>query len=289
MGDTLKQVILEAETLPPFTSSARKITALASNIDCAPADIVRVIETDPTMTVALIRLLNSDYFSMETPCYTVSEAVVTLGITTVKNIALKTGERRTLPTFTDADPGALGLHMHCAGTGMIARHLARFLALPPRVQDQALSAGLMHDLGKIALLNAMPAQYSSAVQKAKEQGVSLDVSERTHLDCDHSQVGQMLSEAWNLPEIFTITMGDHYESTLSISDERTFALFDCVTAANTIIQRKGFGTSGDPEPPKLTESAKTRFGISSSEALEKKLPPTLVEELNQLQEMLHHA
>src|SRR5512145_1744960 len=76
------------ERMPAFPKSVQRILELSRDINCPPKDLVDVIEKDPVMTMKLLRVLNSAYYSFPKKITSVNQSVVYLGLNTIKNMAL---------------------------------------------------------------------------------------------------------------------------------------------------------------------------------------------------------
>src|SRR5262245_9703103 len=86
------------DNMPTFPSSAHRIIELTNDMNCAPKDLVKVIEHDPILTLNVLKLVNSAYFGLAAKVTSVKHAVVYLGINTVKNLALSIAAMGALPS-----------------------------------------------------------------------------------------------------------------------------------------------------------------------------------------------
>ena len=85
------------ESMPAFPKSVQSILALTRNMDCSPKDLVQVIGKDPVITVKVLRVVNSAYYSLSSPITSMDHAVVFLGFNTIKNLALSIAAISMLP------------------------------------------------------------------------------------------------------------------------------------------------------------------------------------------------
>ena len=76
------------DQMPPFPKSVHRVIELTNDLNCAPKDLVQVIEHDPVITMKMLKLVNSAFFSLAKSVTSVRHAVVYLGLNTVKNLAL---------------------------------------------------------------------------------------------------------------------------------------------------------------------------------------------------------
>jgi HD-like signal output (HDOD) protein len=76
------------DRMPAFPASVQKVIALTSDINSSPKDLVNVIDHDPVLTMKILKVANSSYFGLSRKIVSINHAVVYLGLTTVKHVAL---------------------------------------------------------------------------------------------------------------------------------------------------------------------------------------------------------
>jgi len=92
-----KKLTTAVERMPAFPKSVQKILELTRNMDVQPKTLVEVIEKDPVMTVKILRVLNSAYYSLPNKITSINHSVVYLGFNTIKNLALSIASVGILP------------------------------------------------------------------------------------------------------------------------------------------------------------------------------------------------
>ncbi|HQT27607.1 MAG TPA: HDOD domain-containing protein [Burkholderiales bacterium] len=229
-----------AEKMPAFPESVQKILELSKNIDCSPRQIASVVESDPVMTAKVLKALNSPYYPLPGKITSIDRAIVYLGFNTVKNLALGIASIGMLPRQNRA-----GFHMrqyllHSLYVAGIAKLLCS------RVHPEADSsdchiAGLLHDFGKVVFARHMAEEFRLALERSKNENISLHDAEREILGADHCLMGSILAEKWQLPASIVETMRYHHETGFHGS-----GILDCVAAANHICKKHGLGFSGNP-------------------------------------------
>lgn len=243
------------ERMPAFPQSVTRVIDLSRNIDCQPKEIVRVIEHDPVMTMKLLKLVNSAFYGLPRQITSINHTVITLGINTVKNMALSIAtigmiQKRTMAHF-DTDQFLL----HSLVTADLARSLA--LRIDPASRDATdhFVAGLLHDFGKIVLMQFETARFAMALSRAHAENIPLHVAEALVFGFDHADVGAMLSEQWQLPTQFVLTIGSHHRAT----DHSLMA--DVHFAANQLSKYWSLGNSGNPVVDPLPAAVLQRFSL----------------------------
>jgi HD-like signal output (HDOD) protein len=187
----------------------RLITALQSN-DSTASDIAAVITVDPGLAAATLRLANSAYFGMSIPAENVAEAVVRLGQNELYRLASLALMSRWESGVGHGEAGDFCRHALC--TALAAEALAE---TSDRVAPQtAYTAGLLCDIGKLALAHSCDAYYPAIRAHSAAHQCAWTDSEVAVLGYDHVQVGARLLIAWNFPPLL-IAVAEHYLRPLS--------------------------------------------------------------------------
>jgi len=166
----------------------------------------------------VLRVTNSSFYSLATPVTSVKQAVVVIGMDAVKSLVVSAS---MFDMFRD-DKLGLDFHdtfwRHSLAAAFGARMLLR--SLRPRdiaTSELAFTAGLLHDIGKMALYIHDPAAYVEA-SKQGQAGLEQELeAERAAFGFAHPQVGCALALKWRLPDDLALAIGHHHEP-LSIED-----------------------------------------------------------------------
>ena len=152
---------------------------------------------DPALTTEVMKLCNSVRFRGELPVTDMSEATARLGFSEVYRVIMMTSASRTISlenveTVLEVE----ALCRHSVATAVAAETIARTTG---EVADAAFMAGLLHDVGKIALASAHGVSYKTMAFEVKKQGSSLSEMEKRNFSFDHSEVGSRLLDRWGFP------------------------------------------------------------------------------------------
>ena len=240
MNPELSQKLAAAvESMPAFPKSVQKILELTRDVNCTPKDLVQVIEKDPVITVKILKVVNSAYYSLPKQITSINHAVVYLGFNTIKNLALSIASIGMLPKSNAAGFDVQQYLLHSLATAGIAKLLAGKLGGADPMD--CYIAGLLHDFGKVVFAQFMPDDFKRALALSANDGISLHLALRQTIGVDHAVVGAMLVEKWrfqaNLVDTIRHQSGDDAESYDS-------PMFACVFAANQISQRLGLDYGG---------------------------------------------
>lgn len=256
--DTIRKDLLEiVEKMPAFPRSVHRVIELTSDINSDPRDLVEVIEHDPILIMKILKLVNSSYFGLAQKITSVNHAVVYIGINTVKNLALSTATLGVLPRTNNAGFDMDAFLLHSLSTAIIARIFARKLKIQEREGFDFFLAGLLHDFGKIVFAHFMPNHFKQALQMVKEEGLPLYEAEQKIFTADHTQIGSLLGEKWNLPTHLIACIRNHH-----CHDREESLIIDAVSAADQISKELKIGFGGENMIEKLPDGILERFGTN---------------------------
>ncbi len=176
------------------------------NPDAKLEHIVSVVEGDPALTAAMLRSANSPLSAPIEPITTAREAVLRMGWATSRQIITAALTRSQFDRLGESGLDVQDLWRHLLAVGL----LAEALATTPEERSMAFVAGLLHDLGRLAMAAENPARYEQVVDLVRN-GISVDDAERRRYGMTHSSWGARVSEAWRLPEVVQEAVALHHE------------------------------------------------------------------------------
>lgn len=194
--------IAKAETpwalkhLPPYRPVARKLMMLTANADVQLEQIQQVLRTDAVFTADVLRLANSPLIGMRTEIKSVMQAVMMLGLERIKALAT-TLALRTFLTAAPPTAPLLGCWRHNLATAILCERLARIMQMD---SDACYTAGLLHDIGRLALLCDFPEKYQQVLSMEATEGFDLLQCEKSIFDIDHCEAGKWILEEWEFPK-----------------------------------------------------------------------------------------
>jgi len=247
------------EKIPAFSQSVSRVLSLAADINCSPKALVDVVSGDPVLTMKILRLVNSAYFGLANRVTSVHQALVTLGLNTLKHTALSLAMLGVLPKENEAGFDIDALWLHSLAVGLAARRLARVKGVPRSESEDYFVAGLLHDVGKLVYARYEPERFARALEAAALDQVDLTVSEQAALGATHAEVGALLARRWGLPESLALALAGHHAP----NDDPASQLTDVVFVANQVVKRRNLGFSGNPVLSPLPAGVRGRLGLGS--------------------------
>ena len=258
-NDLQNKLMAMVDQMPPFPKSVHRIIELSADMNCGPKDLVQVIEHDPVITMKLLKLVNSAFFSLSRSIASVRHALVYLGLNTVKNLALSIATVDSLPRKNMACFNTHDFLLHSLTTASIAQHIAKEFNIESDTTDVFVAA-LLHDFGKAVLAQFEPGLFAQAVEESLTNKEPLHLAELRIIGADHAQVGGMLAEKWELPKELVDCIQEHHQGISS-------PLGDCVFVANQISKQAEFGHAGNIIIEEFPDYIIQRFGFDLQQML----------------------
>lgn len=288
-------VLREIEQLPTLPTVAAKLLALASRDDVDVREIVRLIETDPSLTAKLLAMCRKASTRTRVPITTVEMAVVMLGLEAVRALVLSVeifewsrrmeraddgigrepGQGTALGAASTRPGGRIGhtidvaarfsrvgFWQHSIAVACAADLIARECGAQEFRPEEAFVCGLVHDLGKLALEWVLPKSYARVTELAVHHRGDACTFERTVLGLDHSEAGVRLVERWGLPEIVRDAIGMHHAPFATAPENGGAKMARVVGIADALCRRLGLGWSNSLAGSEAAGDACASIGLT---------------------------
>jgi HD-like signal output (HDOD) protein len=194
---TIEQVCERALKLPCSPAILPRLISVLVASDSSADDIADIIKVDSALAAATLRLANSAFFATATPAETVADAVIRLGQRELYRLAALALVSRWEGGSARGEPGDFCRHALC--TALAAEVLAE---TSERVDPQmAYTAGLVCDLGKLAVAHACAPWFPAVRALCTTRGGTWSEAEREVLGYSHADVGVRLLRAWSFPDV----------------------------------------------------------------------------------------
>lgn len=243
----LRRVTEATMTLPTFPIVASRLIEEVARPDATSEEIARILSLDPALTARTLKLANSDFYGFPRKVGSVDLAVLVLGANTIRDLVLTSSVVQTLGQSGSALEGLLSHSMAC---GIAARALAERAKF--RLTGDAYAAGLLHDLGKVALRQNDPSRYDEVLALCRTEHTPVAEAERGLFGSDHAEVGGWLAERWGLPADIVEAIACHHRPDAAA---RNRALSALVHIANSLAERAGYAWASGLQPEPVQASA----------------------------------
>jgi HD-like signal output (HDOD) protein len=237
--------------LRPFSSVVERLLDHVSCPDFNVDEVRRLVESDPALASRILRVANSAAYRAQGPCASVGQAIVRIGATNVSGLALAMS---AMTLFKDI--GGVGRHIrdHSAGTAAIARELAVCLD-QSALSSKVFLAGLLHDLGKLLLIQTGDAAYAALVAQELSP-CSLHLREQALWGFDHATLGAHVLLSWKIPAPIPQLIACHHQSKGGLGGASSLArALDLLRLADVVDWLLGQGCAADsPRVMRLADS-----------------------------------
>lgn len=232
---TLDELVEKVDEIPAFPQAVINIINLIEDPNTGAKDVESEIIKDQGLTTKILKLANSSYYGVSRNIKTVSEATVLLGFQAVKSMVLATSVGkvfdRELPGYALGNEDLWRQSQVCAIT---TRVIAKKIKFPQA--DQAYTAGLLRDIGKVILDHYMSEQYEIVVEQVHSSKKSFLQVEQDILGFDHGQVGARIAEKWHLPEDLVEAIATHHTPNEAVINPKMTAM---VHVADVVVMMLG--------------------------------------------------
>jgi len=240
-----------------------RVLQLVSKDDVGLKELTDLIRADLALSSEILTLANSALFAFRSEISSILQAAVLLGLQRVKALAVTVGMRAYLTDVLEI-PALLACWRHSLATALIAEEVASASLMD---KDAAYTAGMIHDIGRLALAVVNPVPYADFLSSAPMTPADALQHERELFGVDHCQAGRFLVEAWKLPKDL-VDIASHHQ----IEPDSKFDLFAAVSWSCAVADTLGFSVMQPLDLPnfeellqKLPESSRKRFGSDRDE------------------------
>ncbi|MEN6318538.1 MAG: HDOD domain-containing protein [Syntrophaceae bacterium] len=237
-----------------------KINNAVNNPLSSIKDISDIISSDPSLTTRLLRLVNSAFYSFPSQIATVSRALLAIGTHQIRDLALSTSVLRLFKGIPENLVSMESLWRHSIACGLAAKMLATVRQCEVN-GELFFTAGIIHDIGRLVIYKEMPDTSREMILRCKAKREPLYLVEKEVIGVDHSDLGHMLAQSWNLPLNLAEVSAFHH---LPWKAKQYPVETSIVHIADYIAHGMQLGDSGERYLPPLDEKVWELSGIPSS-------------------------
>ena len=206
-NDRVRRLLGGIGGLPAAPLSHRRLTAALAQPGRPLADVAASIELDIALSAKVLQLANSSFIGLGRSMSSVSEATSYLGASML---------RKAVHSFTGPDTPRVEAAREGGVVETLQRHslhvarIARRLAASPRAAEDAFTAGILHEVGRLFLATHMPAEFAASLERAADNDEPLVTVEKAMFGASHAELGAYLLGIWGLPRSIVDAVGGHH-------------------------------------------------------------------------------
>jgi HD-like signal output (HDOD) protein len=259
----LKEFIQGSSRLPVLPKVTIRLLNALDSPDSSSKDIAEIIEGEPSLTAKLLKLANSSFYGQRGQISKIHNAVVVLGSKTIRSLALTVWTHTLRSQARNAEEMTMMVPLlaHGLAAGVAARLLAE--RANKNLAEDAFMAGLLHDIGRVALVAQMGCDYQTQIlDPARHEFLPLHEKEAALLGFDHRDLGAALMASWALPPFLAEAVEKHHDKAIVPENQLIVA---AVALADSVATDLGFNLALDIPRPGQEEIADF-FGLPDQEA-----------------------
>jgi HD-like signal output (HDOD) protein/CheY-like chemotaxis protein len=241
--------------LPSLPESCSALDRAVEDEHVALDDVAYIVEHDVGMSAKVLQLVNSAFFGLSRRAANVDEAVRNLGRNALRNLV------RSKALSQELAGGDVALFRAEQARSLLAARFARRFALERRAGDVAVTAAMLHNVGRLALIARLPAEQRANGEYARAHRTTAEAAERARLGVTHAETGAYLLGLWGLPADVIEAVGSHH---LPLEGRSTLDPGVVVHLAEAL-SAEALG-SGEREATPLPEEALERLGVAHTVA-----------------------
>lgn len=236
--DKALSAVGDIATLPEVTV---KIIQIVEDPKSTARDLHDVIKNDPALSVKVLKVVNSAFYGLPGQVASVDRAIILLGLSAVKNIAIAASIARLFKGKRISEQfSASDLWRHSVSVAVAANNLAK-LSPHPVMADEVFVAGLIHDIGTLIERQSFPDEFAEVIRRCSESPeIDFLECEREVIGADHQAFGVGLTTKWKFPRHLRAAVGFHHNPEALSPELRNMAILIKMADVISCHEKLGF-------------------------------------------------
>ena len=220
------------QNLPALPSIVLEVNRLLQDVDASIDQLVKMLEKEQSLVMKLLKLVNSSFYGFKNKVNSLRHAVTLMGYNTIQNAVVTIAIVDALQFTKNLNNFKIDLFwQHAIRVAVMNRYLAARTRLVP--VEEAFTAGLIHDIGKVVLVNFFPQDLMTVLREIQTANISFCQAETKLAICPHSIIGSYLARRWMLPESLVEAIGHHHD--MGSAEKPQEALTAMVGFSNSLV------------------------------------------------------
>ncbi len=254
----LEEVIRKIHDLPSLPQVEQALLNKLNDDNLSLEQIVEKVALDPSLAAKVLKLANTSYYGANSRVVTIQQAVAMLGTSHLKSLIRTSIFNKCMPSDACRNFDAKAFWRHNIATAICAELISRTLHMK---HDFAFTAGLLHDIGRLALASCFPEEYSQAIRCCHQKDCGMLEAERVILGIDHVAAGQILAIEWQFSEAIQDAIRGHHEP----SADDLNSLASVIHVANAIVHALDLCDEKTECMPPVSDEAWNSLALSETQ------------------------
>ncbi len=204
--------IVETVNIPTLPTVVTKVNQMVNDPSIGLMEIGATIAQDAPIASRVLRIANSPYYGLQNPVRSAEQAAAVIGARALQSIAMQASVMNQYDHLSHVDDFDLvSLWRHAILTAQLSQLIAqRYEGESELAAEEYYTCGLLHDIGKVVLLDNFPDEYLEVFRDAREHGRAVHLSEKEILGTTHTEIGALVAVRWDFPEEVVQAIRHHH-------------------------------------------------------------------------------
>ncbi|MFO1010817.1 MAG: HDOD domain-containing protein [Planctomycetota bacterium] len=230
-----KQIISKCPNLPTLPAIVQQVSQMLLDPNVGTKEIGRLVAQDPPLAARVLKIANSSYYGLRERCVSTEQASAVLGVKVLRNVVTAAAVMKQFAHLEERGIDLDAMWKHSILVAQAANLLARSSRGGVGLSaEEFYTCGLLHDIGKLVLLENLGEEYVTLLVRSNRESVPLQTCERDALLFDHTDVGSMIAVQWGLPAAVASAIQFHHGPREAIELDPVVSL---VAHANLLVKR----------------------------------------------------
>ena len=256
-----EEAIKKLDDLPSLPAI---VVDLINSIDHEDVDIsvlAKKVARDLALAAKTLRVANSSLYGLQIKVTTIQQAITYLGFQVTRNLVMTAAITSHFQETMCQGLDAKSFWRHSIATAACAKVLARLMRVN---QDYSFTAGLLHDIGRLALALCFPQQFQHAVAYRAAHDCTMQEAERAVLGIDHVEAGLVLAQHWNFSDTLQLAIAGHHNPEAPGAS----ALASIIHVADAVVHALDLTQVSDDLVPRVSPAAWATIGLDDHACLQ---------------------
>jgi len=236
--DTLNKIVLMVGDLPAAPAVISAAMGMTADVQSNVSDVSRTLSLDQSLTAKVLKLSNSPYYGRRKEVETLNEAIMVLGFAAVRSLVVAASSHGMFVSDDSNDAGCK-LWRHSLSTAIAGRQIAARIG--HRDSEEVFIAALMHDVGKLVILEKLPDWYARIIEEVELNHDSFRRVESRVLRFNHCDVAAVLLDGWSFPRNLISAISSHHRPSSIQGGDAVISTAQIVNLANYMAKDLGVG------------------------------------------------